>query len=282
MQLNIPLETPTTLKEEKSPNERLDFSFFLEPPELSISAILTIDALAPLSMNTEQPGTYYQSLSAPTDTMLFGMFENALGWHLSNSDREQILKGLRTIAKKQVPKKSPWLEHDWLLKKSKDMASNSGFFSLLSFHIDMQTTIIPSMLRFDDLWSRHVHSNDTMYPNGSRNHDYRMDKIQTMKRQQLVAFSDRADVIIKSEEQLADIKQGDTIHPNVTREHYPLYYASPTPREYVELKRPFQFCMRTTKTLFNLLQNAFKNPFAPLYLGHSEGWVEAKLEERVC
>ena len=57
----------------------MDLSFFLEPPEFSVTAVLTVEALAPLSMSAAQPGTYYRSQRAPTNAMLYGLLENAMG-----------------------------------------------------------------------------------------------------------------------------------------------------------------------------------------------------------
>ena len=259
---------------------QIDLSFFLEPPELSVKGVLKIEALGALSMNIEQPGTYYQSLSAPTPTMLYGLLENALGWHFSETDRKQMLKNLRRIAKRGLPNDNNWRGHNWLNQSEKELVSNSGFLSLLCFHLQFSETVfVPPILRFNDLWSRHVHSNDTMFPNGSRNHDYRMDTVQSLKRKGVITFSDRADVKIKTQEEIGNLVANDSIHPNAVRDKYPLYYISPTPREYIIPQKPYCFCIETTPILARMLKEACNNPEAPLYLGTSEGWVELSWEE---
>ena len=95
----------------------LDLSFFLEPPELNTYAMLTIEALAPLSMSSSQPGTYYRSQPAPTKAMLYGLLENALGWHFPEDVRSDLLKQLRSAAKSELGrghalKESPWITGD--------------------------------------------------------------------------------------------------------------------------------------------------------------------------
>ena len=57
----------------------LNLDFLLEPPVFSARGKLTIEALAPLSMVSSMPGKYYRSQPEPTDAMLYGMLENALG-----------------------------------------------------------------------------------------------------------------------------------------------------------------------------------------------------------
>jgi CRISPR-associated protein Cas5 len=68
-------------------NMKCDLNFLLEEPDFSTKAKLTIDALAPLSMVTSMPGKYYRSQPEPTDEMLYGLLENALGWHISTKER---------------------------------------------------------------------------------------------------------------------------------------------------------------------------------------------------
>ena len=66
-----------------------------EKPLFSATSILTIDALAPLSIVAKMPGKYYRSQSSPTNEMLYGLLENALGWHISEKDRNELIKKLQ-------------------------------------------------------------------------------------------------------------------------------------------------------------------------------------------
>jgi hypothetical protein len=56
----------------------LDLSFLLQPPDFSARAMLTVDALAPLSMVTSMPGKYYRSQPEPTDAMLYGLLNQTI------------------------------------------------------------------------------------------------------------------------------------------------------------------------------------------------------------
>src|SRR5258708_7536498 len=89
-----------------------------QTPEFSTKGILRIQALSPLSMVTQMPGKYYRSQSEPSREMLYGMLENALGWHLSEKDRQSVFQSL--------------------LKRhssTQTVISGSGFRSVLQFHV---------------------------------------------------------------------------------------------------------------------------------------------------
>ncbi|MBN8587422.1 MAG: type I-PGING CRISPR-associated protein Cas5p [Rhodothermia bacterium] len=258
----------------------IDLSFFLEPPDLTKHAILKVTPVAPISLNSEQPGTYYQSLYKPTYNMLYGLLENALGIHLHNQDRKEIITSLRKKIDKRIRTSDRWKESAWIKQNPSEESSKSGFFSILQFHIGFREPhVIPPYLRFTDLWARHVHSNDTMFPNGSRNHDYTMDRIQSLKRSKQINFSDLKNVSIKTAEQLQSVQSGDSIHPNAVRPWYPAYYTSPTPREYIDATGAYQFPFASTPKVIQQLKNALQDPQAPLYLGSNDGWVEVTLEK---
>ena len=59
----------------------MDLSFYPRPPRPHRARCPLIRALAPLSLVSAQPGSYYRA-TAPSDAMLLGLVENALGWHL--------------------------------------------------------------------------------------------------------------------------------------------------------------------------------------------------------
>ncbi len=132
----------------------MDFTLLLKSPSFDTRAILTIEALAPLSMVTSMPGKYYRSQPAPTDAMLFGMLENALGWHISDGERKELFKRL---SKKH---------------ESKPTATDVGYASLLQFHLRFTTRFVPAMLHFDDLWAQHLKGGSFL--DGSRNYDQRV------------------------------------------------------------------------------------------------------------
>ena len=292
----------------------LDLSFFLEPPELTVTGKLVVEALKPLSMTTAQPGTYYRSQPAPTEAMLYGMLENALGWHFPQDVRKNILKGLRKAAKDELPrghdlKKTPWITGD------EDKESGSGFQSLLQHHLAFTGPHFePATVHFDDLWARHVHGKSTNFPGGSRYSDYRIERIVNMEKQGKLSFTDakKADCNIQEPWHLKDLRSADRrhlasvrphfpehyqspapedlqeikkmaevnlkVHVDAIRSHFPMYYDGPTPREYVIPARPYQYRVETTPTVANLIVEALGDPAAPLYLGTNDGWVNTRWE----
>src|SRR5205085_4659084 len=99
---------------------KLDLNSLLQPPEFSTRARLTIDALAPLSMVTSMPGKYYRSQPEPTDEMLFGLFENALGWHITGKNDVERDKLVKELARRH---------------RTEERKSGVDFKSLLQFHV---------------------------------------------------------------------------------------------------------------------------------------------------
>ena len=79
---------------------KIDISLLFEKPELDSSVILIIQPLAPLSMVSGLPGSYYKTERIPTKFMLSGLFENLLGWHFSKEDRAKIFREMKKAHKK--------------------------------------------------------------------------------------------------------------------------------------------------------------------------------------
>jgi len=256
----------------------MDLSFFLEPPERNTAATLIIEALAPLSMSTAQPGTYYRSQRAPTNAMLYGLLENAMGIHLPAGERKRTLKTLRTAAKKKLGRghelrKTPWI------KGRSDRESGSGFVSVLQHHLTFDTAVLPKVTSFDDLWARHTHGTGTSFPGGSRHHDVRLTSLVNRSSSGSVSFGDGASYDIRDPEELeGDIPSDAKVHVKAIRPQFPQYYSSPTPREYVIPQSPYRYRILTTETLAQELHAALDDPAGPLYLGNSDGWVEAHLD----
>lgn len=258
----------------------IGLSFFLEPPDLDTTAVLEIEALSPLSMSTAQPGTYYRSQPAPTEAMLYGMLENALGWHFPEEVRSNLLKQLRQAAKDELGrghllKETPWITGD------ADTESGSGYVSLLQHHLAFETAILPDTMHFNDLWSRHAHRKDD-YEGGSRTNDYRVEALYNRLKDDdheasFVTKKKDADVSVPNEV-LGDLPDDVSIRQDELKPFFPYYYASPTQREYVIPDGPYRYRIRTTATLSAQIKSALDDPVAPLYLGNNDGWVEAHLE----
>lgn len=237
-----------------------DLKFLLEPPTFSVRANLTIEALAPLSMVTSMPGKYYRSQPGPTHSMLYGLLENALGWHISDGERKLLVKKLeRKHGKKAV-------------------ASGVGYASLLQFHIRFAVKSLPALLHYDDLWAQHLKGGSFL--DGSRNYDKRVIPLMNAYRDRNktgVTITDRANAS-KDSDKLHEFRNADHIHVNVVRSFFPQYYASPTQREYVIPQGVYKYVLETSMELAQMLTAAFAAPAAPLYLGSNDGWVEATWE----
>lgn len=257
----------------------IDLSFFLEPPKLTEKGKIVIDALTPLSMTTTQPGTYYRSQSVPTKNMLYGMIENALGWHFGPSDRSDILKGLRKEAKKELGRGHSLKETDWITGDF-DKESEVGYTSLLQYHLKfVEPHIEPETIHFDDLWSRHIRSNDTSFPGGSRNYDIKLEPIVNMEKRKEISFGDGKAYKLRDPKKLKDLTEGEKVHVNALRPQFPQYYVSPTPREYVIPQSSYIFAVETTQMIKEMLIKSFNDPDSPPYLGTNDGWVEVRWEE---
>lgn len=141
---------------------KLEFDFLLEKPTLPTRGKLLIDALSPLSMVSSLPGKYYRSQREPTPQMLYGLIENALGWHISDKERKEIEKKLKKKFGMELEK------------------SGVGFVSILQFHLRFSTSVIPPLLHYDDLWAQHLKGGSFL--GGSRNYDNQAIKIMNAER----------------------------------------------------------------------------------------------------
>lgn len=232
-------------------------NLLLAPPDFKARATLEIAALAPLSLVARMPGKYYQSQSKPTDAMLFGLLENALGWHLEEPERRRLFDRL----KKQHKRKDA--HPSW---------TGGNFTSLLQWHVRFGVMVVPPLLPYDDLWTQHLKGKT--FPDGSRNYDAQAIPLMNAKRAKRITYSD-AGTADKSLAKLTGFADGDDVHLNVLRPHFPQYYSSPTLRGYVVPDGPYRIVVETSAALGEALAAAVADPAAPLYLGSNDGWVDA-------
>ena len=254
----------------------MDLSFFLEPPERTVHGVLTVEVLAPLSMVSAQPGSYYRSNPAPTDAMLYGLVENALGWHFDDATRKSLLKSLQKQAK-GLHGKSEWKGSDWLT--TTPAGSDSGYVPLIGFHLAFDgLRELPAVMSYDDLWARQAHRDDDFW-GGSRHYDAALDPLVTMLKSKEVKFATK-DSATHSDTESVDrgVEAGETIFQTAMKPRFPYYFVSPTPREYVVPRGPYRFGVTATETLSEQIAAALEDPAAPLYLGSNDGWVEAQWE----
>jgi CRISPR-associated protein Cas5 len=239
---------------------KLDLKFLLQPPVFSSRAVLSVDALAPLSMVASLPGKYYRSQREPTSQMLYGLIENALGWHVSEKERSELGKKLKNKFGQELTK------------------SGVGFISPLQFHLRFTTSVIPPLHHYDDLWAQHLKG--ASFIGGSRNYDSRVIKVMNAHRAGDIGFGDQSEAkgFSKDPNKINDFQTGENLNLSVVRPYFPQYYVSPTPREYVIPQGEYKFAVETNETLAVMIAEAFENPAAPLYLGSNDGWVDVRWE----
>ncbi|MCB0593654.1 MAG: hypothetical protein H6557_22835 [Lewinellaceae bacterium] len=265
----------------------LDLSFFTEPPERNHRASLEIIALAPLSMVSSQPGSYFRSEITPTTYMLLGLLENALGWHFDDKLRRTLFKVLQKHAKKKYGKHPDYANSDWLTAKPNE--SGSGFFSLLDFHLAItEVEVDQQPLTYDDLWSMQLRSKGENFIGGSRNYDRQLEGLINLSKQEdkskpkkknkhpyFISFGDKSEYKSFSLEKLLELKEGK-VKTTSLKPYFPHYYSSPKTRGYIIPKYNYKYRLNCTSSLARLLELALSDPAAPLYLGSNDGWVEVK------
>lgn len=255
----------------------MDLSFFLEPPERTVHGSLVVRALAPLSLVSAQPGSYYQSAQAPSVAMLLGMIENALGWHLGPTDRRTLLRDLQKQAE-DAHRTTEWKGSAWL--SDDPTGSDSGFVSLLGHHLAFDgLREVPPTLSYDDLWARQAHRADR-FVGGSRRYDAQLEPVVGMVRSKEVGLTDSKAKATHADAAsvAAGVAPGDTVYEAALKSQFPYYYVSPTPRGYIVPLGEYRFGASMTPTLSALVGAALEDPAAPLYLGSNDGWVEARWE----
>ena len=257
----------------------IDFSFYHEPPILTTQLVLEVEALSSLSMANGQPGNYYQSQRIPTLHMLYGMLENALGWHFTEDVRKEVFKKLQKTAKKKFKKNPEWADSDWLTTLPE--ISGSKFFSFLQYHLTIQPLAENIEVEtYDDLWAQALRDSGRSFFGGSRHYDALLEDVMNRVKKKEIEFGDRSEFKDVDIETIATLPEGSKVNYRSIRSLFPQYYTSlPTIREYVDPKRSYFYTLTTTQLVHRMLSKAIENPEAPLYLGTNDGWVHATIKE---
>lgn len=230
---------------------KLDLSVLFQKPEKDKQVLLTIEPLAPMSIVSTLPGSYYKSLNKPTKANLCGMFENVIGWHIGKKDRNKILKKMEQVYKK--------------LFKITDFETETsavGYTSLLGHLFEVELPFVPPIVvRYDDVWKQQLFRTGYSHPKGTPNLSYKL--IPQKKR--------------------LDKKDGKITNDAIAEFHqenkggFPMYYTSPRRREYIVLEGNYQFKLSMNYQLFEVLSKKIEeNNIA--YLGNNEGWVNLKIQ----
>ncbi|MDP2335619.1 MAG: type I-PGING CRISPR-associated protein Cas5p [Bacteroidota bacterium] len=243
--------------------ENLDLSILEKVPEPNLNVILEIEPLAPLSMVSELPGSYYKTLKSPDKKMLCGLFENILGWHIDLADRKAIIKEL-TALRKQQAKKNPQIAFV-------DRTKGSTYNPLLMDFFEIELPVIPPQLsHYDDLWSRAFRRTD------SYRHTFGTRYMNT-------AFIERWNQIKERVDNDAKRKSNDkeTLKTKLFTRYmgnFPMYYSTPTKREFIQYGGNFQLKLSIDSCLFEQLGAHLQTENIG-YLGSSEGWVNVTIKE---
>lgn len=232
---------------------KIDISLLFEKPELDSSVIVIIQPLAPLSMVSGLPGSYYKTERIPTKFMLSGLFENLLGWHFSKEDRAKIFREMKKAHKKKFKKE--------LTKEE----SGVGYQSLVGYYFEpAPPPLIPVIQYYEDLWTQHLIGADERHAKGVINYDWRIENDANVIKEKI------------RNKELKDKDLGDFFNDN--RAQFPLYYRSVPKREFVIAKGEYKFKINIKCQLLNLLQSACSDMNIG-YLGTSEGWVDISFQE---
>lgn len=227
-----------------------NLSFLEQAPNINTMALLEVEPLAPLSMVSDLPGSYYKTLRSPSKKMLCGLFENILGWHIDESDRAKLIKTIKKIRKKQ--------------KKEFPITDGSSYQPLIMEYFDIELGMLPPLNHFDDYWSKAFRRPDeTSHPRGTFNISY-----------EIIHEKKRLPRDAKKPNQI-DIKALKNFFlKNISK--YPYYYSTPTKREFIDVEGSYRIKLAMDGVLFHTLQNTLLTTNNG-YLGTSEGWVDIKL-----
>lgn len=232
---------------------RMDLSILFKKPEKDKTALLNIEPLAPLSIVSTLPGSYYKSQDMPTKYNLCGIFENALGWHIGEGERNAILKKMAQVYKKAHK-----------IKDFDKVTSPVGYTSLIGHLFDIELPLVPVISsRYDDLWTQQLKHDDSRHLKGTPNLSWDL-----IKQKKKLPTDEKG--------KISDKDYGIFLKENLSG--FPMYYTSPTPREFIVVEGAYQYKLSVNGFLLEALQSAFQeNNIA--YLGTNEGWVDLSIKK---
>lgn len=206
-------------------------------------AMLKVRPLAPLSLVSSIPGSFYRSNHEPTQSMLFGLLENMLGWHYSPEIRRAIKRAVNKNSKSKV--------------KFEDVFSESGYEPMVQQYVRIHKLFLkPITESYVDLWTQHLKHNDKRHFDGIRNYDWRL-----AKQISLVDGDKQKEALLKS-----------------NQSKFPNYYQSPKRREFIKVTGEYIYRIEIENSFVDTLLEKVENPVSPPFLGTSEGWVDVKID----
>lgn len=239
---------------------KIDLTILQKIPDLNINAEIVIEPLAPLSMVSELPGSFYKTMKSPNKKMLCGLFENILGWHIDLMDRKKILR------EKQLTRKKQKVDYSNRIK-------GSTYIPLLIEYFEIADNVkieFSKVYFFDDLWSRSYRRADSYrHLNGTSNIDI---SILDEQHKEFSLIDNNND--LNSTEK--NIQKDKWFQAHISQ--IPMYYSSPTIREYIHLNGIYKIQLSIDSYLYELIEKELIiNNIG--YLGNSEGWVNLKINQ---
>lgn len=239
----------------------MDISILQKEPVLNTKVEIRIRPLAPLSMVADFPGSYYKTMYYPTKKMFSGLFENILGWHFDLKTRTAIIKDVNKQRNKQ--------------KKNidvKDFVRGSSYQPLLMEYFELEgnpkVDNLKSMCSYDDYWSKSYRRSDSfMHINGSRY----MGASIILQYRSFIKEIDNDNSLSSSE---LKAKKDAWFKKNVGA--FPLYYSTPTKREFVHIDGVMSYVLIMDSDLADLLLEQTDNIG---YLGTNEGWIDINIRK---
>ncbi|MUP39412.1 type I-PGING CRISPR-associated protein Cas5p [Labilibaculum euxinus] len=241
----------------------IDISILKEPPKINKKVILEIEPLAPLSMVSDLPGSFYKSLKSPSKKMICGLFENILGWHIDIVDRKNIQKDIILERQKGI---KDVIEKRKIKARIEGFQSGSTYIPFLYEYFEVGLSVLPETISYNDLWSKAYRRADAdVHPKGTMNISY-----------ELIPEKRKRPRDEKNSKKIASPELFDIFKNNIGA--FPLFYSTPVNREFIAYSGSIQIGIEINLELLALLKRVLVVNNV-CYLGSSEGWVNLNINE---
>lgn len=268
---------------------KLNLEIVQKRPQLAVYAELLIEPLAPLSMISELPGSYYKTLKIPNKKMICGLLENIIGWHFDLPDRIKISKDIKLLHKQWAKQQEKQNSINEPIIPYTNYTKGSTYMPLLMDYFEIQNIkpVFSKAVFYDDLWKRSYRRADSadIHMGGSSNLSYEIiAKVHQLKNEindLTKRIKEETDKERKKdlEKQKEERKEKKNLFFKNHLELFPLYYSTPTKREYIAMEGKYRVELALDTELYNKLkENIQMNNIC--YLGNSEGWVDLILKKR--
>lgn len=210
--------------------ECIKLSILKRIPQLDTHVIMEIRPLAPLSMVSEMPGSFYKTLLYPSKKMICGLIENMIGWHFDKKMRNDIFNDWKKVMKRQG-----------IAVNIKDYQQGSTYIPLLMDYFEL--TEEPSLTDFKgacnylDLWNKCFRRDDSYkHLNGCKNID---ESLIAERQMAFSIFESKKEVASKLKDKEAKKEADLNTWFNEHINQVPCFYTTPKSREYIDLNATY-------------------------------------------